>query len=137
MVFFRAHPVFACKVDLNKTSEFVVDMSSYPNNNDLMIASDILISDYSGILTEFGIQEKPMFCYAYDYDDYVKTRGLYFDVREDLPGGYMNEDELLDYIKNGDTEEIMNKVAVFRSKYIQTYGHSTDTCLDIIYNNIQ
>ena len=137
MVFFRAHPVFACKVDLEKNSEFVVDMSSYPNNNDLMIASDILISDYSGILTEFGIQNKPMFCYAYDYDDYVKTRGLYFDVREDLPGGYMNEDELLDYIKNGDRGEIMNKVAVFRSKYIQVYGHSTDTCLDIIYNSIQ
>ena len=102
-----------------------------------MIAADILISDYSGILTEFGIQEKPMFCYAYDYDDYVATRGLYFDVREDLPGGYMKEDELLDYIKNGDRQEIMKKVETFRNKYIQVFGHATDTCLDIIYKNIQ
>lgn len=137
IVWFRAHPVFACKVKVDESSSFVVDMSSYSNNNDLMIAADILISDYSGILTEFGIQQKPMFCYAYDYDDYVATRGLYFDVREDLPGGYMNEDELLDYIKNGDKQEIMKKVEVFRSKYIQVYGHATDTCLDIIYKNIQ
>jgi len=137
IVWFRAHPVFACKVQVDKESNFIIDMSSYPNNNDLMIASDILISDYSGIFTEFGIQDKPMFCYAYDYDDYVKTRGLYFDVREDLPGGYMNEDELLDYIKNGDREEILKKVSTFRDKYMTVYGHATDTCLDIIYSNIR
>lgn len=137
ILWFRAHPVFACKVKVEKESSFVVDMSSYSNNNDLMIAADILISDYSGILVEFGIQQKPMFCYAYDYDDYVATRGLYFDVREDLPGGYLNEDELLDYINKGDRQEIMKKVEIFRSKYIQVYGHSTDTCLDIIYQNIQ
>ena len=101
-----------------------------------MIAADILISDYSGILTEFGVQKKPMFCYAYDYDDYVKTRGLFFDVRKDLPGGYMNEDELLNYIKNGDKEEIMKKIDIFRDKYIQVYGNSTETSLNIIYQNI-
>lgn len=137
IVWFRAHPVFACKVQVDKNSEFVIDMSSYPDNNDLMIAADVLISDYSGILVEFGVQDKPMFCYAYDFDDYVKTRGLYFDVREDLPGGYMNEDELLHYIKDGDKNEIMKKVKIFRSKYIQVYGHATETCLDIIYKNIQ
>lgn len=137
LVLFRAHPVFACKIHLDPSSDFVIDMSTYSNNNDLMIASDILISDYSGILTEFGVQNKPMFCYAYDYDDYVKTRGLYFDVREDLPGGYLNEDQLLEYIKDGDREEIMKKVSIFRSKYIQAYGHSTSDCVDIIYKNIQ
>lgn len=137
MVFFRAHPVFACKVNVDSTSGFVVDMSSYSDNNDLMIAADILISDYSGIFVEFGIQQKPMFCYAYDYDDYVITRGLFFDVRKDLPGGYLNEEDLLDYIKNGDRQEIMKKVETFRNKYIQVYGHATDACLDIIYKNIQ
>lgn len=134
---FRAHPVFSKSAQLDECTGFVKDVSSYPNNNDLIIASDILISDYSGIFFEYGIQDKPMFCYAYDYSEYVKERPLYLDVREDLPGGYMNEDELLDYIKNGDREEIMKKVDVFRSKYIQAYGHATKTCLDIIYENIK
>lgn len=137
LVLFRAHPIFACKVKVDESTGFVKDVSSYSDNNELMIASDILISDYSGIITEFGVQQKPMFCYAYDYDDYVKTRGLYFDVREDLPGGYLNEDELLHYIKEGDRVEIMNKVKDFRNKYIQVYGHATDTSLDIIYENIK
>ena len=134
---FRAHPVFSKSVHFDDSIRFVKDVSDYPNNNDLIIASDILISDYSGIFFEYGIQDKPMFCYAYDYREYVKERPLYFDIREELPGGYMNEDELLDYIKNGDREEIMRKVAVFRSKYIQAYGHATETCLDIIYENIK
>lgn len=136
IVWFRAHPVFACKVNVDSTSGFVFNMSSYPENNDLMIAADVLISDYSAITSEFGIQEKPMFCYAYDYDDYNRTRGLYFDVREALPGGYMNEEELINYIKNGDKEEIMSIVHKFRDKYIQAYGHATEKCLDLIYNNI-
>ena len=137
IIWFRAHPVFACQVQVKNDSTFVVDMSQYTDNNDLMIAADILISDYSGIFTEFGIQDKPMFCYAYDYEDYVKTRGLYFDVREDLPGGYMNEEELLKYIKNGDRDEVMKKVKLFRSKYIQVYGKSTEASLDVIFNNIK
>lgn len=136
-VLFRAHPVFSRSVHLDSSTRFVKDVSDYPNNNDLIIASDILISDYSGIFFEYGIQDKPMFCYAYDYSEYVKERPLYFDIREEIPGGYMNEDELLDYIKNGDMDEIMKMIVAFRSKYIQAYGHATETCLDIIYENIQ
>lgn len=136
-VMFRAHPVFAKKVSIEESSSFVKDVSEYSDNNDLLIASDMLISDYSGIFFEFGVQNKPMFCYAYDYDDYVKIRGLYFDIRKELPGGYMNEDELLHFIKEGDREDIMNKVKEFRSNYIQVYGHATETSLDIIYNNIK
>ena len=48
----------------------------------------------------------------------------------------MNEDELLNYIKNGDKEEIMKKIDIFRDKYIQVYGNSTETSLNIIYQNI-
>ena len=136
-VMFRAHPVFAKKININESSGFVIDVSDYPDNNDIIIASDILISDYSGIFFEYGVQNKPMFCYAYDYNEFTKIRPLYFDIRESIPGGYMNEGELLDYIKNGDIQEIMEKVKAFRNKYIQVYGHSTDTCLDIIYNHIK
>jgi CDP-glycerol glycerophosphotransferase len=116
--------------------DFVKDVSSYPSNTDLLIASDILISDYSGIFFEFGVQDKPMFCYAYDYEEYTSIRPLYFDIRDELPGGRMNEEELLSYIKNGDQKEIMDKIYQFRSTYIQAYGDATEKSMDIIYNNI-
>ena len=124
VVLFRAHPVI-----VNMTH---IDVSSYQVNTDLMAVADILISDYSGIFFEFGVQEKPMFCYAYDYDDYIKTRGLYFDIREKIPGGFMKEEELLNYIRYGNKEEIMNKVNEFRKEQITYFGHATEQCLDII-----
>lgn len=135
-VLFRAHPVYASKIESSLEFDFVKDVSSYPNNSDLLIASDILISDYSGIFFEFGVQDKPMFCYAYDYEEYIRIRPLYFDIRDELPGGHLNEEELLSYIKNGDQREIMDKVYQFKSKYIQAYGNATVKSMDIIYNNI-
>lgn len=136
-VLFRAHPVFASKIQCIFDKEFVRDVSDYSNNNDLIIASDILVSDYSGIFFEFGVQNKPMFCYTYDYEAYTKIRPLYFDIREELPGGYLNESELLAYIKEGDRNEIMNKVNEFRKKYIQEYGQATEKALDVIAKNIK
>ena len=137
VVLFRAHPVIINMTKLDPSSSFVKDVSNYQNNTDLMAIADILISDYSGIFFEFGVQEKPMFCYAYDYDEYIKTRGLYFDIREKIPGGFMKEKELLNYIKYGDKDKIMEMVNEFRKEQITYYGHATEKCLNLIVDNIQ
>ena len=124
-------------MNLPSDSSFVKDVSNYPYNTDLMAISDMLISDYSGIFFEYGVQEKPMFCYAYDYDEYTKSRKLYFDIRKEIPGGMMNEEELIDYIKNGDMKDIMNQTIAFRNKYTTVYGNATESCLNIIANAIK
>ena len=136
VVLFRAHPILISLTKIDPNSTFVKDVSAYPYNSDLMAISDILISDYSGIFFEFGVQDKPMFCYGYDYDEYTKQRQLYFDIRKEIPGGMLNERELLEYIKNGDRNEIMKMVKEFRDKYISVYGDATNKCLDLVYNNI-
>ena len=114
----------------------VRDVSDYSDNTDLLIVSDILVSDYSGIFFEFGVQSKPMFCYAYDYEQYVVRRGLYVDVREELPGGYLDEDSLLKVLSDPFSKEVVNKVKAFRDKWITTYGNATALSLDIIFQNI-
>ena len=137
VVLFRAHPVIVNMTHIDPNSKFVIDVSNYQVNTDLMAVADMLISDYSGIFFEFGVQEKPMFCYAYDYDDYIKSRGLYFDIREKIPGGFMNEEELLNYIKSGDKNEIMRKVNEFRKEQITYYGNATEQCLNLICDNLK
>ena len=109
ILLFRAHPVFAEKMNsLNKN--FVKDVSFYADNMELMIASDILISDYSGIFFEYAILERPMFCYAYDYDEYTKKRELYMDLRKELSSG--TEDEIIDMILAQDQTENLKKVKI-------------------------
>ena len=136
LVLFRAHPVVASNTKIDSSSGFILDMSGFPDNNTLMLAADVLISDYSGIFMEFGVQDKPMFCFAYDYDEYCNSRGLFFDIRKELPGGELKELELLDLIKNGDKERIMRQVNAFRQKYISVRGHATEKCVNKIYELI-
>lgn len=137
IVLFRAHPVVANATTIDSSTGFIFDVSSYPDNVDLMIASDILISDYSGIFFEYAVQKKPMFCYAYDYDEYIKTRELYFDIRQVLPGGMMSENELLTAIKSGLYQDFETQWKQFRKDYVSEFGHSTQMCIDKIFSNIQ
>lgn len=136
IVLFRAHPVVANATRIDSSTNFVYDVSSYPDNTDLMIASDILISDYSGIFFEFAVTEKPMFCYAYDYEEYIKTRELYFDIRKTLPGGMMDEEELLETVKSGSYSEFEGMWKTFRNDYVSEYGRATEICLNKIAEEI-
>ena len=118
-----------------KENEFVKDVSLYPCLNDLMIAADILISDYSSIFFDFSIMDKPMLHYTYDYEMYSEKRGMYFDIREMLSGSCNNE-ELIEILLNLDYREEVKKTRLFREKYVNYYGNATELSLDCILNNI-
>ncbi len=137
IVLFRAHPVVANATKIDSSSGFVFDVSSYTDNVELMIASDILISDYSGIFFEYAVQKKPMFCYAYDYEEYVKTRKLYFDIRKAIPGGMMTEEKLLSAIKSGSYQVFESQWESFREDFVAVYGNSSKMCLDRICSEIR
>lgn len=137
VVLFRAHPVVANNTIIDSSTGFIYDESNYPDNSELMIAADILISDYSGIFFEYAVQKKPMFCYAYDYEDYIKHRQLYFDIRKMIPGGLMKEEDLLNTIKSGSYEIFESQWNQFRKDYVSEYGNATEKCLDTIFNNIK
>jgi CDP-glycerol glycerophosphotransferase len=113
-----------------------VDVSQYPAINDLMLAADILVSDYSSIFFDFSILAKPMICFTYDYDKYAELRGLYFDIREELPGGSISQSELLDLIKNLDYQDAKQRAIGYRDKFLTAYGTATERCLDAILENI-
>jgi CDP-glycerol glycerophosphotransferase len=101
-----------------------------------MIASDLLISDYSSIFFDYSILEKPMFHFTYDYDRYNKERGLYFDIREQIDGSSI-EDELINKIKKLNKSKNIESVIKFRNKYVEVYGNATTSSLDIIYTKIK
>ncbi len=135
VLLYRAHPVVSFDKKIN--NEFFIDVTSYEVVEDIMIAADILISDYSGIIFDFCIMEKPIFLWTYDYEQYNKIRGLYFDIRKELP---YNEDqaELATMIKNIDLKDVVSKYVVpFKNKYETEYGNATTQALDIIYVNIK
>lgn len=134
IILFRTHPIVASQVNYNNS--FILNVSNYSNNVDLMMAADILISDYSGIFFEFGVQNKLMYCFAYDYDEYIKDWKLYVDVRKEIPGGDLDEEDLLHLIKRGEIPEVASKLSAFRNKYITAKGQATAQAVDAIYERI-
>ena len=133
----RAHHAILKSLNI-KENDFVRDVSLYPQLNDLMIASDLLISDYSSIFFDYSILGKPMYCFAYDFEIYQKERGLYFDIRKDLENEDIDtEDMLLAAIMNMDERERRSLTKRFQEKYVQKFGTATVDTLDIIYNAIQ
>jgi CDP-glycerol glycerophosphotransferase len=137
IVLLRAHYEVVEILNTNMDNKFVYDVSNYPVLNDLIVASDMLISDYSSMFFDYSILDKPMICYAYDYIDYEVKRGLYFDIRKVLPGGTINENELIELIKNAHNDYNKKLVRDFRDKYVEEYGNGVKVSLDTIYKNLR
>ena len=58
----------------------LVDVSRYPNIEELMMAADVLVSDYSSIFLDFALTGKPAVVYVPDLEHYRDVeRGLYGD----------------------------------------------------------
>ncbi len=132
IVLFRAH--YEVNKILNiKDDKFIYNMTDYSNLNELLKISDILISDYSSIMIDYSILERPIYSYCYDYEEYLQKRGLYFDLREKLPNGICtNEDDLLKQIQECDFEKQKIKTRKLKEEFVQVYGNARKYIDEII-----
>ena len=60
-------------------SDAQMDVSAYPEPSELLLISDMLITDYSSIGGDFMLLNRPVIYYQPDIADYDVERGLYFD----------------------------------------------------------
>jgi CDP-glycerol glycerophosphotransferase (TagB/SpsB family) len=69
-------------------SSAVIDVSTYPQINELYMAADLLITDYSSMMFDYSVTGRPMLFYTPDIEEYTdpKVRGAYFDLEEVAPG---------------------------------------------------
>lgn len=116
---------------------FARDLTKYLSIEDLLCCADICISDYSSLVFEYSLFEKPMIFYAYDYDNYCDWRGFYYDYSEFTPGPVVQtEDELLNSIKNIDTQFDKQKVIDFKEKFMGSCdGHATERIIALMKEN--
>lgn len=133
VLLFRAHHFTTehMKIDFNS---FIRDASNYPDINELMIVSDVLISDYSATIFDFCILERPIVSFAYDLDDYKQSRGLYIDLPSELPCGIVKtEDEVISQIKSMDYSDSCKRVKLFKEKFVPVGGHATEMCVNALF----
>ena len=133
IILFRAHHI-TTKVMGVQFNSFLRDFSDYPEINDLYIASDILITDYSSVMVDYAILERPILCFAYDYDDYLKERGTYFELDEELPNkSCRTQEELLNLIDSIDYKEQRERSKRFKAKYDQYGGNGVEIAVTTMF----
>lgn len=85
---------------------------------ELIHVSDYVITDYSAIVYEAAITEKPIYFYSYDLDEYLEDRGWYIDYKNEMPGPIKKDiGEIMRLIQSNKWDK--EKVVSFKKKYIQ------------------
>lgn len=115
-------------------NDFVRDVSEYPSINKLFKISDILISDYSACIADYSILERPIICFAYDYEHYCNTRGVNIDFEKEMPSGVMrSEDQVIDHLLNMDYSKESLNSRKFKMKYTGIGGNATNICIEKLF----
>ncbi|NEA26214.1 bifunctional glycosyltransferase family 2 protein/CDP-glycerol:glycerophosphate glycerophosphotransferase [Actinomadura bangladeshensis] len=119
----RAHYYYKIRnmaADLGWPAGRVIDVSGHRSVEDLMIASDALLTDYSSVMFDYANLDRPIVVYANDWETYRLTRGVNFDLMETAPGVVATtEEELVDAFASrapwGDAAA--KSLAIFRSRF--------------------
>jgi CDP-glycerol glycerophosphotransferase len=67
----------------------IVDVSGYGTVEDLYLAADVLLTDYSSAMFDYAVLDKPLVIYAPDWPVYRDLRGVYFDLSAAPPGPFV------------------------------------------------
>ena len=103
----------------------VVNATCYPDMQELLMATDVMMSDYSSCIFDAAMRRIPCFIYASDYEEYKKYRGVYYEM-EELPFPYAkNNDELEQNVKAFDMEDYLKKWDAFTVRMgLNETGHA-------------
>lgn len=117
IILIKEHPNMTDRANIYKYSDNVINMSNYPDTQELLVAADILITDYSSIMWDFSLQKKLVILYHPDVELYKKEREYYLPFEELPYCEAFNIDEVCNYITNTNMQEYEKKLMIFFAKY--------------------
>lgn len=132
----KLHPQVSYDIDFSQLYPgFVFDYGSYPNVNDLLVVTDILISDYSSIPMEFAFLGRQMIFYAYDLEAYKDSNGLWEDYIHSMPGPVVKTTaEVIEAILNDKVDH--EKIIQFSKKWnAYSTGTASEQLVDYLFKN--
>ena len=115
-------------------ADFAMDVTKLMEIDELLCVSDICISDYSSLVFEYALFEKPMLFFAYDLENYFDWRGFYYNYEELAPGPIVTTNkEIVSYIRKYEKHFDISRVHRFKEKFMSACdGHATEKILKMI-----
>lgn len=126
----KMHPFVKARIDSKWRN--IIDLSDSMDINELMIMSDLLITDYSSVVFEFSLMDKPIIMYSPDREEYIKERDFYYEYEEFVPGPIVNNTKELISKLNSDGWDT-KKVSKFKEKFFDYRdGKSTERFVNLL-----
>ena len=131
----RLHPLYKAEGELPQAKHVIYE-ENIPTY-DLLACADAVISDYSSLVVEATIADKPIYLYTYDIDSYSKSTGLNMDFTREAIADYVFTDAEALAAAMDKTYD-MEALKAFRDKYIEVEpGHCTEQQADFIQSQIR
>ena len=129
--FVRELPAIPAQLD----GKFAMDLSGRMEIEELLMVSDVCVSDYSSLVFEYSLMRRPMLFFAYDLEEYFDWRGFYYPYDEMAPGPIVKtDDELLSELLKLSQGFDPSRVDQFREKFMSACdGQSTKRILELTF----
>ena len=136
MCMYRAH-YRSEGIDLEAVRDRIVDVTQYDDMAELLLAADMVLTDYSSCALDYILRDRPALFYIADWEEYTATRGVYFDVRE-APLLTAADQGALEALIRGLTPEKIRKNCAAIREYFGYYetGRATDAACDYIIERL-
>lgn len=136
VIIFRGHHLFS-KVNLSLNNDLIINVSDYPLMQELLCASNMLISDYSSCIWDYSLLFRPCFLFVPDLKEYINERDFYFPIFNwGFPVAQCNS-ELGDLIRSF-SEQYFFKSMLKHQQDLGSFeqGNATIRMVNFIVNNM-
>ena len=125
----KLHPFIKNNISIPKG---VIDMSDEREINDILFASDVLVTDYSSVIFENAVIGNAAVLYVLDLEDYTRERGFYFDYESYACGEIVKDKaDLARAIKEAKSDD--ERMNDFKKRFVSLCdGNSSKRFVDII-----
>lgn len=133
-LFLRIHPYMKAKGSEIPEGRHILDVSDYPDCEELTAAADIMITDYSSVMFEGAYKKMPVFLFVPDYQAFMeKDRGILIDYDTlPFPKAESNE-ELCQCVMRFEKEKYEKVVTEFLDRYgVRENGHASERAAKFI-----
>ncbi|GAA0609055.1 bifunctional glycosyltransferase family 2 protein/CDP-glycerol:glycerophosphate glycerophosphotransferase [Streptomyces crystallinus] len=119
----------------------LLDVSGHPHVEELCLAADALVTDYSSVMFDYANLDRPIVVHAPDWEVYRTVRGVCFDLLSGRPGDTpgavtTSTDELISCLRDGGWDSRANAVlrAAFRERFCPyDDGHAAERVVRAVF----
>ncbi len=118
--------------------DFAFDMTDSLSIEELLTVADVCITDYSSLIFEYSLFERPLIFFAFDMKDYLNERGFYYPISEMMPGPVCSAtQDVVRALKSVGADFDLARVRDFKYRFMGSCdGHATARLLKLMDQGI-